>query len=64
MIVFDISMLQFVFFYIKRVYKYEIRKDMYFIYKIMFYRVRISVMKKVNIILNYLIGNIVLFIVC
>lgn len=42
----------------------KLEKDMYFIYKIMFYRVRISVMKKVNIILNYLIGNIVLFIVC
>lgn len=42
----------------------KLEKDMYFIYKIMFYRVRISVIKKVNIILNYLIGNIVLFIVC
>lgn len=42
----------------------KLEKDMYFIYKIMFYRVRISVMRKVNIILNYLIGNIVLFIVC
>lgn len=42
----------------------KLEKDMYFIYKIMFYRVRISVIKKVNIMLNYLIGNIVLFIVC